>query len=245
MPRAKRRCLFRPQAWHRRRRTSPRDCRCCPPLRRPWNGAMPISRPRCRRCAARSKPTGSALLRTCLRSATAAPAKTARRSRSCVIRTGSAPISKRRRSIERRPLSGGLGESGRARVAEASPPQAQANVPARKLVNIDFPTAASIPPVSIMNPSRPARCCLALPLRGRQSESRRQPQRQRARRARRQPNPPAQTAAQTPPATTGTVEPIWPEPVPPVPARPAPAGAPVQLSPPQPGASAGRRPRTR
>ena len=132
-------------------------------------------------------------------------------------------------------------------VAEASPPQrAQANVPARKPVNIDFPTAASIPPVSIMNPEPTGPVLPGVAAAAAANPNPAPAAAPAARRARRQPNPPAQTAAQTPPATTGTVEPIWPEPVPPVP-QPAPApaaGAPVQLSPPQPGASAGAAART-
>ena len=131
-------------------------------------------------------------------------------------------------------------------VAEASAPQAQANVPARKPVNIDFPTAASIPPVSIMNPEPTGPVLPGVAAAAAANPNPAPAAAPGARRARRQPNPPAQTAAQTPPATTGTVEPIWPEPVPPVPQPvPAPAaGAPVQLSPPQPGASAGAAART-
>jgi hypothetical protein len=124
-------------------------------------------------------------------------------------------------------------------VAEASPPQA--NVPPRKPVNIDFPTAASIPPVSIMNPEPTGPVLPGVAAAAATNPNPAPAATPAARRARRQTNSPAQTAAQTAPATTGTVEPIWPEPVPVPQPAPAPAGAPVQLSPPAPGASAAAR----
>lgn len=122
-------------------------------------------------------------------------------------------------------------------LAEAA--QAPPGSPPRKLVNIDFPSAASIPPVSIMNPEPTgpvlpgvAAAAAANP-NGPQAAA-------PSRRARKQTgNPPVQTAAQPSSSAAGT-EPIWPEPVPPPPAQTAatPTGAPVQLNPP-PSAGAG------
>ena len=123
-----------------------------------------------------------------------------------------------------------------AEVAEATPAP-----PSHKAVNIDFPTAASIPPVNIMNPEPtgpvlPGAAAAAAanpnpPPAGAGSSQRH---------ARKQPPSNAATLAAPPAASaTSAVEPIWPEPVPPPPpstptpqavSAPAPA-APVQLTP--------------
>jgi len=134
-----------------------------------------------------------------------------------------------------------------AEVAPAPPPH--------KIVNIDFPTAASIPPVSIMNPEPsgpvlPGAAAAAAanpnpPAAGAASSGRH---------GRKQaPNAAAAVAAPAAPTTAAppgasAVEPIWPEPVPPPPPstptmQAAPAiGGPVQLTPPN--ASAGAAART-
>jgi len=122
---------------------------------------------------------------------------------------------------------------------------------ARKVVNIDFPSAASIPAVSIMNPepSGPVLPGVAAaaaanpnpPAPG--SSSPRHPRKQTAR--------PAAATITGQSATPAAVEPIWPEPMPAPPSGPAPqaasapaAAAPVQLTPPPPNASAGTAART-
>jgi len=138
-----------------------------------------------------------------------------------------------------------LWTSGADRAAEAEQPQPNASAQSpHKVVNADFPSAASIPPVSIMNaePTGPVLPGVAAA-------------------AASNPNPPStgasssrrgHKAAASPSATiTGqapgspAVEPIWPEPVPSPPRatptpQPAPApvaAAPIQLSPPNSGAA--------
>jgi hypothetical protein len=139
-------------------------------------------------------------------------------------------------------------------VAEAAP-----SPPSHKPVNIDFPTAASIPPVNIMNPEPsgpvlPGAAAAAAanpnpPAAGAGSSTRH---------ARKQApnNAPGNTAAVAAPLPApapggSVVEPIWPEPIPPAPqatpnpqASPAPAApaAPVQITPSS--ASAGAAART-
>jgi hypothetical protein len=122
---------------------------------------------------------------------------------------------------------------------------------ARKVVNIDFPSAASIPAVSIMNPEPSGPVLPGV-----------------AAAAASNPNPPAagssstrharkQTASPAAPTITGqsgtstAVEPIWPEPIPAGPPAPAPQAAsapavapPIQLTPPPPNTSAGTPART-
>jgi hypothetical protein len=126
--------------------------------------------------------------------------------------------------------------------AEAPPAAtASTNAPgARKMVNIDFPSAASIPAVSIMNPepSGPV-------LPGVAAAAATNPNPPSPRHARKQ----TVTTAATPATATMTgqsaappsVEPIWPEPMP---ASTPAAAAPVQLTPPPPNASAGTAART-
>jgi hypothetical protein len=130
-----------------------------------------------------------------------------------------------------------------ADVAQAQPlATAQLNAQGpRKMVNIDFPSAASIPPVSIMTrePTGPV-----LPGIAAAAAANPNPQQTAAsasRRSRKQTaNPPGHTAVQPASSGSAATEPIWPEPVPPPPQTvTAPAGAPVQLNPPSPSASAG------
>jgi hypothetical protein len=127
-------------------------------------------------------------------------------------------------------------------VAEA--PQVQAAAPAapanasgpRKIVNIDFPTAASIPAVNIMNPEPtgpvlPGAAAAAAanpnPQSAAPASSRRSHKPAAA-------NPPAPAAVQlAAPGQQAAVEPIWPEPLPPRPAV-GPAAAvppPAQVNP--------------
>jgi hypothetical protein len=135
-------------------------------------------------------------------------------------------------------------------VAEgASAPSVAPQVAAQathKPVNIDFPTAASIPAVSIMNPepSGPV-----LPGVAAAAASNPNPQAgpsSTSHRARKQSgNPPAPAPVQA--ASSGSAtEPIWPEPVPPPPqpAAASAAAAPIQLNPPPTAAPAASTSRT-
>jgi hypothetical protein len=124
-----------------------------------------------------------------------------------------------------------------APVAAANPVQpsatAQAVAPPRR-VNIDFPTAASIPAVSIMNPEPTGPVVPGAAAAAAANPNPPLAASPYSRRSRKQAaNPPAQTGGQS--IATGTpaaVEPIWPEPVPPPPQQTAPAAAaPVQLTP--------------
>jgi hypothetical protein len=125
-----------------------------------------------------------------------------------------------------------------AAVAEAASPQALQ--PSHKPINIDFPTAASIPAVSIMNaePSGPV-----VPGAAAAAASNPNPPPggvPASRHARRQTIvPAAPIAAPAAPPGSAVVEPIWPEPVPAPPATPIPQtaaapvpAAPIQLTPP-------------
>jgi hypothetical protein len=113
--------------------------------------------------------------------------------------------------------------------------------PSHKVVNIDFPSAASIPAVSIMNPEPTlpgAAAAAAANPNGAAGKHRKAP-----------PPPNPNVAASSPPAPPA-VEPIWPEPMPappagapPAAAAPAAASAPVQLTPPAVNASAAAAPR--
>jgi hypothetical protein len=112
--------------------------------------------------------------------------------------------------------------------AQVNPPG-----PRKVTVKIDFPSAASIPAVNIMNPepSGPvlpgvADAAAANPNRQSAARSSRRAHKQAAR-------PPAQAAVQSAASgSTPPVEPIWPEPVPPLPSAAAPTvAAPVQLNP--------------
>lgn len=141
-------------------------------------------------------------------------------------------------------------------VADAAPPPStpvEPNPPPHKAVSIDFPTAASIPAVSIMNPepSGPvlpgvAAAAAANPNPQAGSPAGRHPRKQTSGSA---PPSPAQSAS----SGATAVEPIWPEPVPlapasapqttAAPAATAPIQAPIQLSPPS-TAAAGAAART-
>ncbi len=123
--------------------------------------------------------------------------------------------------------------------------QSNAQGPHRGPVNIDFPTAASIPAVSIMNPE-PSGPVLPGVAAAAAANPNPQPAVQpSSRRSRKQAaNPPPRAATQAAVSGTAATEPIWPEPVPPPAPQPAsaPAGAaPVQLNPfpPPPNASTG------
>jgi hypothetical protein len=119
----------------------------------------------------------------------------------------------------------------------------------KKVVNIDFPSAASIPAVSIMNPEPNGP---VLP--GVAAAAAANPNGQPSRHGRK--SSAAPNVAATNPPGQPAVEPIWPEPMPAAPAAappaaaaappaPAPATAgPVQLTPPAVNASAAPAPRT-
>ncbi len=121
-------------------------------------------------------------------------------------------------------------------VQAPGPVAAQANPSGpRKVVNIDFPSAASIPPVNIMNPepSGPvlpgvAAAAAANP----NPQSGAPPSSRRSHKP--AANPPAPAAAQpTAWGAQAAVEPIWPEPLPPQPLPvPAAGAAPQQPKPP-------------
>jgi hypothetical protein len=134
-----------------------------------------------------------------------------------------------------------------APVADAAQARATAAVqanaqPPHKPVNIDFPTAASIPPVSIMIPE-PKGPVLPGAAAAAAANPNPQPAAPSARHSRKHAATPAPPAAPT--APTAAVEPIWPEPVPPPPSAPhaaAPAGEaplPPNPFPPRPDANAG------
>lgn len=120
-------------------------------------------------------------------------------------------------------------------VADATPvqPSATAQSPAQgpHMVNIDFPTAASIPPVSIMSPEPKGPVLPGVSAAAAANPNPPPAASSSPRRARKQAvNPPPQGGA--PAAASGSaaaVEPIWPEPVPPPPQTgEAPAGAAVR-----------------
>jgi len=128
-------------------------------------------------------------------------------------------------------------EAKPADLAQPRPGAAAAlNVAAPRKVNIDFPSAASIPPVSIMNaePNGPV-----LPGVAAAAAANPNPKPSIVQRSRHPRKPTTNTAAQSPAQPATAVEPIWPEPLPPSPG-PA-AGAPVPLNPPAPGAGATAR----
>ena len=120
-------------------------------------------------------------------------------------------------------------------VADATPTGATEPSPTHRMVNIDFPSAASIPPVSIMNPEPPgppAAAAVASATAGepkaQQSHDAPAPARRGAqKKAPAPPSPPAQAAAEAP-----AVDPVWQPRADAPPARPAPAAAAVAASPP-------------
>jgi hypothetical protein len=133
--------------------------------------------------------------------------------------------------------------SAAAQAAEGQSASAQANVPSHKPVNIDFPTASSIPAVSIMTPEPsgpvlPGVAAAAAANPSGQGGTAHHSRKQTA-------NSPAPNTASSS-ASANVVEPIWPEPMPAAPPQAAgapPANAPVQLAPPS-TASAGAAART-
>jgi hypothetical protein len=111
------------------------------------------------------------------------------------------------------------------------------NASEHKTLNIDFPSAASIPAVSIMNPepSGPV-------VPGAAAAAASNPNPHPGHRAQRQAvTQPAQRPVQLGPTESAAPEPIWPEPVPPAPPAHAAAaptsGAPMPLNPPSPTAA--------
>jgi hypothetical protein len=164
------------------------------------------------------------------------------------------------RYLEHYAIAWGAGSD--APVAEAAQaPAGSAAAPAgqgpRKIVNIDFPSAASIPPVSIMNPE-PTGPVLPGAAAAAASNPNATPQRH-ARKPSSSPNP-NPNATITGQSSQSGVEPIWPEPMPAPPqpqapqtaaapapqtaAAPAPVGGPVQLTPPPTNANTGAPART-
>jgi hypothetical protein len=126
-------------------------------------------------------------------------------------------------------------------LAEVAQPSANAAGP-RRPVNIDFPSAASIPPVSIMNPEPNGPVLPGVAAAAAANPNPQQSATSASRRSRKSgPGPAVQTGVQPASSTAPAVEPIWPEPLPPPPPQTAtaPASAPVQLSPSLPSASAG------
>lgn len=120
------------------------------------------------------------------------------------------------------PPEGALADATPARPAATPPPTSALHKP----VNIDFPTAASIPAVSIMTPE-PSGPVLPGVAAAAAANPNPQPGASTGRRSRKQASPAPQPPAQ--PAQTGgptaAIEPIWPEPVPTVPAAPSPQQA--------------------
>ena len=123
--------------------------------------------------------------------------------------------------------------------------QSNAQGPHRGPVSIDFPTAASIPAVSIMNPE-PSGPVLPGVAAAAAANPNPQPAVQPlSRRSRKQAaNPPPRAATQAAVSGSAATEPIWPQPIPPPAPQPASAptsAAPVQLNPypPPPNANTG------
>jgi hypothetical protein len=112
---------------------------------------------------------------------------------------------------------------------------------AHKVVDIDFPSAASIPAVSIMNPepAGPVSSGTASANAGAQAATPHHSRKQANNAAPQGAVPP--TVAQTPGSGANVAEPVWPEPVPPAPNPQAAAASanasPMQLNPPPPAAA--------
>jgi hypothetical protein len=133
-------------------------------------------------------------------------------------------------------------------LADASSPSSAASQLAapgqHKFVDIDFPSAASIPAISIMNPEpsgSPAAAAVASATAGAYDAAPASP----APRPRKQPaSPPAQASA-SPPPPDPAVDPVWTPRAVASPGAPSPAAGPVQLSPypspPQAGAGGANR----
>jgi hypothetical protein len=122
-----------------------------------------------------------------------------------------------------------------APVADIVPPNPQ---PPHKMVNIDFPTAASIPAVSIMNPEPTGPVLPGMAAAAAANPNPQQatpPGTRRTRKATANAAPP-QAQAQPTVTNAGPTEPIWPEPVPSAPGSSAATvssvNAPLQVAPP-------------
>lgn len=113
-----------------------------------------------------------------------------------------------------------------------------------KIVNIDFPTAASIPPVSIMNPEPTGPVLPGVAAAAAANPNPQQVNAAGARRSRKTATSGAspQTLAGPASANAGPTEPIWPEPMPRQPAAAAASSSgPVQLAPPSPNGNSAVR----
>ena len=138
------------------------------------------------------------------------------------------------------------GKPGELPVADIQPPsqplpaaRAAASGP-RQTVNADFPSAASIPAVSIMNPepAGPVLPGVAAAAAANPNPTSAQASSRRGRKQAATPPPQPATAPAAPaapPARAAAVEPIWPEPVPP---QPQPQPQPQQQQPAPPAAAA-------
>lgn len=130
-------------------------------------------------------------------------------------------------------------------VADATQTQLSAQAP-RKVVDIDFPSAASIPPVSIMNPEPTGPVLPGVAAAAAANPNPHAANRSSLRRQHTQatnPSPPAAARA-APSGALAATEPIWPEPVPlPPQTTTAPVSGPVPMQlnpfPPLPNAGAG------
>jgi hypothetical protein len=125
-------------------------------------------------------------------------------------------------------------------VVNAVPPSGHRH----KIINIDFPTAASIPPVSIMSPEPTGPVLPGVAAAAATNSNPQQASLPGGRRARKTAvsASSAQSIAQPPSTNAVTTEPIWPEPVPPPPAATGNvAGGPMQLAPPEPSANSAAR----
>jgi hypothetical protein len=112
--------------------------------------------------------------------------------------------------------------------------------PSHKIVNIDFPTAASIPAVSIMNPEPTGPVLPGVAAAAAANPNPQQVNAAGARRSRKAATSGSspQTLAGPATANAGPTEPIWPEPMPRQPAATAASSSgPVQLAPPAPNGS--------
>jgi hypothetical protein len=135
-------------------------------------------------------------------------------------------------------------------LAEGAQPQAIAssnNQPTHKVVNIDFPSAASIPAVSIMNPEPSGPVLPGVAAAAAANPNPPAPGASPPRHTRRQTASPQSPVAPAPGQSSTAVEPIWPEPMPTAPPVAAPqtasspaAAAPIPSAPSPPNGSAAR-----
>jgi len=104
------------------------------------------------------------------------------------------------------------------RVEPSAAVRSAAPVPHSHMVDVDFPSAASIPPVSIMNPEPKGPVLPGVAAAAAANPNPPAAVSSLSRRMRRQPSNPPPAASAVAPGPTATVEPIWPEPVPQPPA---------------------------